>query len=293
MKVSTVALLTLATMSVLGPAPVGAQAWIRNPGSAYVETSYFYLRASSFYGPDGNTFALDDGDYVQHVLTFYAEAGVLERWLMLSLAGTLFRKNVLEGLGSTDGVGDFQLGAWTGLVDKPVRLSAGLLVGIPTGDSSPSAGPDATPEQDAVARSLPNGDGEVDVTFKLALGYSFGGGKWPFRHYVLADVGYAVRTRGLTDQFVYRAELGATVDRNGWDRILLILRLQGAELLGNPTPEPFTFTGLREFAVTSPGFEVRVRVWDQINVGFALAGAIRAENLPAAAQYKFTLSWER
>lgn len=284
--------LWLVVVGALYPATGEAQAWLRDPGSVYVQTSYFHLRANSFYGPDGNIFPLEGSDYVQHVLAFYAEAGVVDRWLMLTLAGQLFRRNVLENLGATSGVGDFQLGVWTGLIEKPVRLSAGILVGLPTGDPSPSAGPNATPEQEAIARSLPNGDGEVDVNFRLALGYGFGGGKWPFQHYVLAEIGYAIRTEGLTDQFVYRAEFGARVDRTGWDRVLLIGRLQGVELLGDPT-EPLTFTGLREFAVLSPGFEVLVRAWDQLNIGFALDGAFRAQNLPASAQYKFTLSWQR
>lgn len=275
------------------PAQAEAQAWLRDQGSVYVETSYFYLRASSFYGPNGNISNLESGDYVQHVLTFYSEAGVLDRWLMLTLAGQLFRRNVLENLGATDGVGDFQLGAWTAILEEPVRLSAGVLVGLPIGDPSPNGGPDATPEEAAIARSLPNGDGEVDINFRVALGYSFGGGRWPFQHYVLADVGYAVRTQGLTDQFLYRGELGTRIDRRGWDRILAIARLQGVELLGSPAFDRVTFTGLRQFEVLSPGFEVLVRVWDQLNVGFGLAGAVRAQNLPASAQYKFTVSWER
>ncbi|MGB3051363.1 MAG: hypothetical protein WBB42_10220 [Polyangiales bacterium] len=168
-------LLIVAVVGVLYPSTGEAQAWLRDPGNLYVQTSYFYLRAGSFFGADGNTFKLENGEYVQHVLAFYAEAGVIDRWLMLTLAGELFRRNVLTNLGATSGVGDFQLGAWTAIVEKPVRLTAGLLVGLPTGDPSPSAGPDATPEEEAIARSLPTGDGEVDVNFRLALGHSFGG----------------------------------------------------------------------------------------------------------------------
>jgi hypothetical protein len=286
-------LLWAIVVCTLYPATADAQAWLRDPGKVYVQTSYFYLRAGSFFGPDGNTFPLEDGDYVQHVLAFYAEAGVVDRWLMLTLAGELFRRNVLENRGATTGVGDFRLGAWTAIVEKPVRLSAGFLVGLPTGDPSPNAGPNATPEEEAIARSLPTGDGEIDFNFRLALGYSFGGGKWPFQHYLLAEVGYALRTQGLTDQFVYRGEFGARVDRRGWDRVLVIGRLQGAELLGDAAFDPPTFSGLAEFSVLSPGFEVLVRVWDQINVGFSRSSAFRAKNLPASPLYKFTVSWER
>ncbi len=280
-------------IGVLLPATADAQAWLRDPGKAYAQISYFYLRADSFYGPDGDVFDLEKGDYVQHVLAFYTEAGVVERWLQLTLAGELFRKNILENQGSTQGLGDFQIGAWTGLVVKPVRLSFGFLVGLPTGDPTPSAGENATPEEEAIARSLPTGDGEVDVNFRLALGHSFGGGKWPLQHYVLIEIGYAIRTQGLTDQFVYRGEFGARIDRKGWDRMLLILRLSGAELLGDPSFAGQSFAGLGEFAVISPGFEFLVRVWDQIQVGFALDGAVRAQNLPATGLLKFTVSWQR
>ncbi len=283
---------TLLLIATVVPCSVNAQAWTRDAGSAYVQFSHLYLRASSFYGPDGNTFGLLRGDYVQHVVGFYGEVGLVDRWLMMTLEGELFRRNILKNQGATAGFGDLRAGLWTGLVEKPFRLSAGVLVGLPTGDPTPTAGQGATPEEQAVARSLPTGDGEVDVHLRVAVGHSFGGGKWPLQHYVLGELGYAIRNDGLTDQIIYRTEFGTRVDRAGWDRLLLILRLSGTQLLGDPSLAGQTFSGLGEFAVLSPGAELAVRVWDRMHLSAGAAGALVAKNLPASPQFKFGISWE-
>lgn len=283
---------TLLLAAVLLPSSVHAQAWTRDAGSAYVQFSHLYIRASSFYAPDGNTFALLRGDYVQHVVGFYGEVGLVDRWLMMTLEGELFRRNILKNQGATAGFGDLRAGFWTGLVEKPFRLSMGVLVGFPTGDATPTAGPGATPEEEAIARSLPTGDGEFDVHVRIAIGHSFGGGRWPLQHYALGEFGYAVRNQGLTDQLIYRAEFGTRIDRAGWDRLLLILRLSGTQLLGDPSFAGQSFSGLGEFAVLSPGGELAIRVWDQLHLSAGAAGALVAKNLPASPQFKFGISWE-
>ena len=149
-----------------------AQAWIRDPGHAYVKLGYRLIRATSIYGPDGNTRPVGDG-YRQHALGFYGELGVVERWLSLSLDGDLFRRSVLVNQGATAGLGDLRLGAYTGLLTAPFRLALGVQLGLPTGDPSPSAG---RVQDEFVARTLPTGDGEWDVAVRLHAGHSFGGG---------------------------------------------------------------------------------------------------------------------
>src|SRR5213075_1399548 len=101
--------------------------------------------------------------YSKQLIGLYGELGIVDRWLTLSADATLFRFNRLEDQGSTRGLGDLRIGAWTGLIESPLRLSAGFLVGIPTGDASPRPGASsADPEAQLIARSLPTGDGEWD-----------------------------------------------------------------------------------------------------------------------------------
>ena len=271
---------------------VNAQAWTRDQGSVYVQLSHRYIRADSFYAPDGNTRPLTDGDYVQHVLGIYGEVGVVDRWLTLSLEGELLRSNALKTQGRVLGLGDIRVGAWTGLLTSPFRLAFGVLAGLPTGDDNPSAGAGADPTSQAVARSLPTGDGEYDVHFRLAIGHSFGGGSWPLQHYTLGEVGYAVRTKGLTDQFTWRTELGSRIDRQGWDRLLMVLRLSGTELLGARSSSSTSFGGIGEFEVRAFGLELALRVVDKVHLSVGAEGAFRGRSVPSAAQYKFAISWE-
>ena len=118
--------------------------------------------------------------------------------------------------------GRYAAGLWSGLVTRPLRLSAAFLIGIPSGDPAPLS--TADDEAALIARSLPTGDGEVDFEPRLSLGYSFGGvRRWPLVHYVVAEAGYWIRTAGrardpngrffttdFADAFTYRAELGSS-----------------------------------------------------------------------------------
>ena len=269
-----------------------AQAWTRDQGSVYVQLSHRFIRAESFYALDGKTRALSNGDYVQHVLGIYSEIGVVDRWLTLSLEGELLRSNALKTQGRVLGAGDMRVGAWTGLLVAPFKLAAGVLVGLPTGDSSPSAGANADAITQGIARSLPTGDGEFDVHFRLAGGHGFGGGKWPLQHYTLMEVGYSLRTKGLTDQITWRGELGTRIDKKGWDRMLLVLRLSGTELLGSRSSGNTSFGGIGEYAVRSFGLEFAVRTIDTVHLSIGIDGAFSGESVPAAAQYKFGISWE-
>lgn len=283
----------LAVFALLAASPrsASAQAWTRDQGSFYVQLSHRFIRAGSLYRPDGSLSPPLPGDYVQHVLGLYSEVGLVDRWLTLSLEGELFRANSLKNQGSVRGIGDLRAGLWTGLLVAPFRLAAGVLVGLPTGDESPSAGPNADAVERAVIRSLPTGDGEFDVHFRLAAGHSFGGGKWPLQHYALFELGYALRTKGFTDQITYRGELGTSVDRDKWDRLMLIVRLSGTELLGD-VGSGGSVVGIGEYTVTSYGLELLGRTWDTITLSFGVDGAFRGKNVPAAPQYKFGISWE-
>jgi len=277
-----------------------ANAWTRERGSFYAELRYATVSAAGFYGPDFSR--LDLGSrYTQHSAGLYVEVGVLDRWLTVVLDSTLYRRASLADQGYAEGLGDLRLGFWSGLLRSPFHLSAGLMIGVPTGDPRPSA---PSPAAQLVANSLPTGDGELDVELAVAAGTSFGRWRfWPLEHYALARVGYWLRTsprsvafgsaEDFPDAINWQAELGTRLP--SWpvvDRLWLVLRVYGTESFAGP--ESAAFSGLGG-GVTHRSYSLglRVRIWRGLAVAFSAAGAFSARNLPAGAYYTTSLSFER
>ena len=289
-RVAGVLALALVGGALMSPASADAQAWIRSPGHVYGKLAYRLIRADSIYAPNGNV--IGAAPYRQHAIGFYAEAGIIARWLMISLDGDLYRRALIEDLGGTQGLGDMRLGLYTGLLEVPFRLAFGVQFGLPTGDPSPSSGIDAI--SDGNARTLPTGDGEFDVALRLYAGHGFSGSeRWPFNHYVLAELGVWLRTEGFTHQIVYRGEIGATPKRSGWDRLSFALRVTGVQTVRNGAPSG-NAAGLGDgLRFMSPGVELSLRLVDQLRLGFSVEGAVYAANLPAGANWQVYMSWER
>jgi hypothetical protein len=284
--------LVAAVALLAGGAVAHAGPWTRDAGHHYLNLSYQRIATSTLFSPDFSKVAIPP--YEQHQLGFYGEVGVVSRWLTATIEGTLYRKNRLVGQGATDGVGDLRLGAWTGLVTQPVRLALGLTVGIPTGDPRPSAPPGADDEAQLIARSLPTGDGEVDVEGRLSLGYSFGRARrWPVEHYLVAEAGYWLRTAGFADAFVWRAELGTRLPWRFVERFWLIWRFTGVESFASSTEAARNATGLGNgVTFIAPGIEVFGRIWRGLGASFALDSALRARSVPAGLNLRFAVSWQ-
>ena len=215
--------------------------WLREPGRFYVNTGYARISTSRFFAPDFSVIKIVP--YTQHLWTFYGELGVAP-WLMLSIEGTALRSAALEGLGRTLGSGDWRFGAWTKIPVPKVKLAFATIVGVPFGDSHPRAGAGASPDAEAVANSLPTGDGETDVEFKLSFGHSFGGARrWPVQHYVVIEAGYWLHTK-FHDAFTWRAELGTRFPWKFVDRFWISLRLTGVESFASNAEAGLNATGL-------------------------------------------------
>lgn len=283
----------LSVALLLIPSLASAHAWTRDAGTAYVNLTYSRIAAKRVFGPDGRTLPIVP--YTQQVVGLYGEVGLATRYLTATVEATLFRHNALAGQGATLGVGDFRLGVWTGLVAQPVRLSIGWTVGIPSGDSQARArasDPRDT-EAQAIARSLPLGDGEWDIESRVSLGYSFGGKpRYPLRHYLLIEAGYWARSGGFADSFVYRIELGVQLPWRVLDRIWVIERLAGVESFASNRDAARDASGLGNgVTYASPGLEVAVRIHRGLGALAGLDTAIRARSVAAAAQFKVGLSY--
>jgi hypothetical protein len=278
-------LVTLATSAAL------ANPWTRQQGGGYVNLNYQRIAATGFYAPSGDR--VDINRFTQQTFNLYGEIGVLDRWLTATVDLALFRRGALDNQGATSGLGDARLGVWSGVLRSGnIRLSVGLLVGIPLGDDSPSV--DGDQGATDIAALLPTGDGEVDIEWRVAFGYSFGGpgSAWPLRHYVRAEAGYWLRTRGFHDAFNYHTEVGLQAPWTFVDRFWLIARFFGSESFAG-TSAPASIVGLGDgVTFTSWGLELHGRIWRGLGASAGFAGALRARNVPAGAQLKFALDYE-
>lgn len=280
---------SLACLAV-GAQEASAQAWIREAGSGFVDLSVRTLSGDEFYDRRGDSEPLAS-TYRQTSLGLYGELGLIDRWLELTVSGEALRRNELEGQGVTSGLGDFRLGLWSGLSQEgPVKLSLGVILGLPTGDPSPSVSGSAE-DAELVARSLPTGDGEFDVEPNVTLGASFGGGRWPLRHYLVASLGYQVRTKGFNDALSYRLELGTRWPVGFLERVWLIARVQGLESLGEPSSS--AFVGLGDgVTFTGVGVSMAVELGGGFGASLSAESAVRAENIisgiPVSASVHYT-----
>src|SRR4051812_26282799 len=135
---------------LLAPSLAAANPWTRDQGHFFLAANYSRIATSSYFAPDFKTIPIVP--YEQHVVSLYGEVGLYSRWLTATVEGTLYRRSRIVGEGYTEGVGDWRVGLWSGVVDKPVRFTVGMIVGIPTGDATPSAGAKADRDAQQIAR---------------------------------------------------------------------------------------------------------------------------------------------
>lgn len=306
----TTALCLFAATLATSTAAWAGNPWTRDQGRFYVNFNYATISAQRFYSPDPEegkiTLPDINGDgspdgYVQHQLGFYSEVGIIDRWLMATFDGVLYRRSTLVNQGTTHGVGDLRLGAWSGLLTWPFNLAVGVMLGIPTGDPVPKVPNQDDTDAQNIANLLPTGDGEWDVEFALTGGYSFGGWRyWPLQHYFKASFGYWLRTtprevpRGdptkFPDSFNWELETGLKFPWTFVERFWLIGRVFGSEPFSAPTNGTFTGQGVTQHI--SYGLELFGRIWDGIGAAFSANGAFTAQNLPAGLNLQFKLSYE-
>lgn len=294
---------------ILSLLPQAAEAgpWTRDRGSAFISLSYGRIATSRLFGTDFSIQPLG-ATYVQQAVQLYGEVGLVDRWLTATFESQIFRHNQLIDQGATYGIGDMRLGFWSGLITQPVRLTAAFLMGIPTGDSAPSAGLGADPEAQLIARSLPTGDGEADFELRASFGYSFGHARrWPLEHYLVLEAGYWFRTQGrsrdlqnnlifleFSDAFTYRAELGTKLPWRFIDRFWFVIRMAGVESFASSIQASYTCAAGLGNGVTynAYGFEVAARIYKGFGANIGLDSAFRARCVAAGSNLKAGLTVE-
>jgi hypothetical protein len=297
--------------------------WTRDLGSVYLQASYSRLSTRALFLPQFRPVGLPPGAsnvyqfcpkplpgqlecrYFQQFVSLYAEVGLVSRWLTLIVDATLLRVNHRENLGRTQGISDWAVGLWTGLIRAPVRLSFGLTVGLPFGDPNPRADPNADAVAQATANSLPTGDGEWDVEGRFSLGHSFGGRRrWPLWHYVVAEAGYWLRTgryddfaRGrvrYADAFVYRAEIGTRLSWTFIDRFWWVFKVYGIESFADDNAASQGAIGLGNGVTTlTVAGQTAIRLGRGVGLFAAYERTVRGRSSTTGDFFRLGLSYER
>lgn len=279
-------LLIAASLGAAGHAV--AQTWTRDAGHGYVNTSVTVLNGQRFHDATGESHELPT-TYRQLAVGVYGEVGAIDRWLTLTLDGEIYRRSELEDQGLTQGLGDLRVGAWTGLVVAPVRLTVGAMVKLPTGDNRPD--PDGVdvidrPGARDVSRSLPTGEGAVVVEPAVRVGHSFGGAWWPLRHFAEGGLGWQARVDGA-DAWTWKAKLGTKVPVTVLDHVWWVVSLDGQHTtLPEDEPTSGGATGLGE-GVSVVGLALQAHVdFNGIGVFGGVSTAFLARRIIAGRPYQ-------
>lgn len=206
---------------------VWAGGWPQPKGHGYFKLAQWWLISDRHYTDAG----LIDPNVTTGVFntSLYAEYGFTNRLtgvLYFPFYSRSYFNNTVSGTTgevlipgeSINSIGDTELGLKYGLiVNKPVVLSATLMLGLPLGnDSGGSLG------------NLQTGDGEFNQMLQIDAGASFKIGQQ--NAYANMYTAYNNRTNNFSDEIRFGVEGGVTFFK---DKITTILRLYGIRSLKN------------------------------------------------------------
>ncbi len=259
-------LILIVILSISVNSAIAGGGWPQPKGGGYFKFSQNYIGSPYFFSPDGT---IVDITTVQLFTTsIYGEFGFTNR-LTGIIYFPFFVRNTLNEIqynqsGTTEpgdalnSIGDTDISIKYGLIiDKPVVVSATLLLGLPLG--VPSGGS---------SQILQTGDGEFNQMIKIDASSSF----YPKPIYVSAYAAFNNRTKGFSDEIRFGAEVGFTLKK-----FIPILKLNVVQSLYNGDAEEAQngiFSNNTEYI--SPTVELNYQITEKIGIsasgGFALAG---------------------
>lgn len=287
----------VAAMMLAIPATGSAQAWTHPAGSGYLNLTLTGVSGNRIYNPDFTRTELPT-TYSQLLVGLYGEIGIVDR-VTVTFSSELLRRATLADQGRTLGLGDSKVGVFVAALTEPFRITAGIDVGLPTGDQNPQSDGDVEAQQ--VAASLPTGDGEFDVEPKILLGYSVSSTSWPVRHYFTASLGYQIRTsasidgerQSFADAISYSLEVGTKVPISFLERIWFTARFFGVESFASNEESARGAVGLGNgVTYTSLGFGIQAEVYAGFGVMLQADLALRARSIISAIPVRGGISYE-
>ena len=240
--------------------------WPQPYRGGYFKFSQNYIRSPYFFGPDGS---IVDITTVQIFSTsIYGEYGFTKRLTGILYFPFFVRNTLNETVYNQSGqvvpgdefqsIGDTDVAVKYAIVmNKPIVLSATLLLGLPFGKSTGGQG-----------QILQTGDGEFNQMIRLDASHSF----YPKPLYVSAYAGFNNRTQNFSDEIRFGAEVGLT-----FKKFTPILKLNVVQSLYNGDAEAVQngiFSNNTEYV--SPTVELNYQWTEKWGIsgsgGFALAG---------------------
>ena len=267
--------LFLLFFSILFLVNISAQAWTKPKGGGFYKFDYTVIQTNKVYDPGGKVVPFRT--LGNHTLSLYGERGITDKFTIQAYIPFFVRNVLNETKGAQTGVllepgieenniGDIDIAFRYALPTGGLPVSASLLLGLPTGNSTQNSG-------------LFTGDGEFNQMLKLSTGV--GATKW----WTQFGMGYNNRTKGFSDEVRYDSEFGYKMFNQ---KLLTIVKFSGIESINNGT-EAVSSTGLfsNNVEFLSPGLEFLYFIKPKLGLSFRAAGAVKGQNVLAAPSFSF------
>ena len=246
-----------------------AGGWTQPKGKGYFKLSQQIVRAESLFLATGSKTEIPTVS--GNTTSLYGEFGLLDRVTLVGYMPFYSSFSVdAEGLGSTSGIGDWDVGVRFGIVTEgSTVVSLQALAGLPLGDSG----------NDIV---LWTGDGEFNQLLSLQVGHSL----YPVPGYLKAEIGYNNRQGDddpiddYSDELRYSLEAGYTVSA----RLGITVWLRGVEVLGKADDE---FRSRYEIEYLSFGPQLDFYVSPNAGVTASMSTFTRAHSMLDAPTWEF------
>lgn len=209
-------------MTLALPQQVTGGAWTQSERSYYLKLSGLSFTTTEELDADGESLPrLGDGELTDFGFSAYLEYGLTDRLTLVAsipykeVEETRYiggRQNGVAAVESSSGFGDLETRLRWLLKTDPVVLSVALGGKIP-------AGYDVT-----TSTRVPLGRGEFDGDVRLLAGRSF----YPLPLYTTGELGYRKQGGRFSDEVLFSAEAGYTIDK-----LMLKANLSGVRTLGD------------------------------------------------------------
>ncbi|MFT7197514.1 MAG: hypothetical protein ACI83W_001884 [Marinoscillum sp.] len=261
-------IITLILISIIQSAANAGGGWVLGKGKGFYKLSQNVIRADGLFNPNGDV--IDIPTISLYTTSLYGEFGLNDRLNLIGYVPLFVRStqntisfnqsgNTLPGQEKNTLLGDALVGVKYGFFqDKKVVMAAGLMLGLPFGDS------EVTSEN-----ILQTGDGEFNQLLSLEASRSF----YPAPFYASAYIGFNNRTKGFSEEVHLGGEIGFV--KAGFAFIMKVKNISslyngGAGANGSNG----VFANNTEFFSYTP--EIAYNVSDQFGVsgsaGFAFSG---------------------
>ncbi len=250
--------------------------WPQEKGKGYFKLGQYWIVSSNFYQPNGEIAPITTTGY--YATTLYGEYGLTDRFTAIvylpffarntlnevqyNQSGTTFPGDALNSIGDTDLALKYGI-----VVNKPVVVSATLLVGLPLGKTA-----------GGTSQILQTGDGEFNQMIRVDAS----GGLPNMPMWLSGYVAFNNRTQGFSDEFRYGGEVGYTFKK----KFTTILKLNAVKSLLNgdaQASENGIFSNNTEYI--SPALELAYDIKPNWGVTASGAFAVAGKNILASPMW--------